>query len=211
MLSIFLLSILVLIQIMLVSTIFNNVKFSKKDPNYRKKVIVRDLFELGFLAVVIYLLSLNYLEFTGMDVSNANFWSISIVIIVIIGHLILNIKNFKSITSNVVETIKDDLEDIDIDIDKLVQKDNNKKVEKKTEKKITKKEDIKKYLAGNYDNSASIDNRYKLSNKYPFYLNDIGKPQRHQADLVSLSDPEFDNDNGEQEKLKVVFLQDLKF
>ena len=63
MLSIFLLSILVLIQIMLVSTIFNNVKFSKKDPNYRKKVAVRDLFELGFLAVVIYLLSLNYLEF----------------------------------------------------------------------------------------------------------------------------------------------------
>ena len=65
MLSIFLLAILVLIQIMLVTTIFNNIKINRAVSHYKIKELLLDLFELGFMVLVIYLLSLNYLEYVG--------------------------------------------------------------------------------------------------------------------------------------------------
>ena len=55
MLSIFLLGFLILIQIMLVTTIFNNVQLPKtaEDPHYEKKIIIRDLTELFILTTLI--------------------------------------------------------------------------------------------------------------------------------------------------------------
>ena len=69
MLSIFLLAILVLIQIMLVTTIFKNIKVDPRDPHYKKKELFIDLTEVGFMTLIIYLLALNYLEFTGMTLA----------------------------------------------------------------------------------------------------------------------------------------------
>ena len=92
MLSIFLLAILVLIQIMLVSQIFNSIKIPKGVSHYKKRLLIRDLMELCFMTLVIFLLSLNYLEFMGLTVKSSLKWSSIIVIIVIVGYVINNYK-----------------------------------------------------------------------------------------------------------------------
>jgi hypothetical protein len=92
MLSIFLLAILVLIQIMLVSQIFNAIKIPKGVPHYHKRLVIRDLIELTFMSLVIYLLSLNYLEFMGLNIKLASYWSLLIIAVVIVGYLVTNYK-----------------------------------------------------------------------------------------------------------------------
>lgn len=92
MLSIFLLAILVLIQIMLVSQIFNAIKIPKGVPHYHKRLVIRDLIELTFMSLVIYLLSLNYLEFMGLNIKSASYWSLLIIAVVIVGYLVTNYK-----------------------------------------------------------------------------------------------------------------------
>lgn len=92
MLSIFLLAILVLIQIMLVSQIFNAIKIPKGVPHYHKRLVIRDLIELTFMSLVIYLLSLNYLEFMGLNIKSASCWSLLIIAVVIVGYLVTNYK-----------------------------------------------------------------------------------------------------------------------
>ena len=92
MLSIFLLAILVLIQIMLVSQIFNSIKIPKGVSHYKKRVIIKDLMELCFMTLVIFLLSLNYLEFMGLDFKCSLKWSLMIVLLVIVGYVVSNYK-----------------------------------------------------------------------------------------------------------------------
>ena len=65
MLSIFLLGFLILIQVMLVTTIFNNVHLPKNDPK-KKKIIIRDLTELFILTTLTLVLVYNYLQFLGI-------------------------------------------------------------------------------------------------------------------------------------------------
>ena len=93
MLSIFLLAILVLIQIMLVTSIFKNIEVEPRDPHYRKKQILIDLAEVGFMTLVIYLLSINYLEFIGMTLVKANKWSLILALLVIVGYFVVNFKS----------------------------------------------------------------------------------------------------------------------
>ena len=93
MLSIFLLAILVLIQIMLVSQIFNSIKIPKGVSHYKKRLLIRDLMELSFMTLLIFLLSLNYLEFMGLDFKSSLKWSLMIVLIVIIGYVVNNYNN----------------------------------------------------------------------------------------------------------------------
>ena len=92
MLSIFLLAILVLIQIMLVSQIFNSIKIPKGVSHYKKRLIIKDLMELCFMTLVIFLLSLNYLEFMGLDFKCSLKWSLMIVLLVIVGYVVSNYK-----------------------------------------------------------------------------------------------------------------------
>ena len=189
MLSIFLLAILVLIQIMLVTTIFNNIKINRADPHYKIKELLLDLFELGFMVLVIYLLSLNYLEFVGVSISVANKWSLGIISVVIIGYLVINFRTLmKDFGLDVVDKVKDKVKEV--------------------RRKREEEKDISKHLAGNYNNTVSMDDRYKISKKYPFYLDSIGKPVNNHPELVSVEKPEFNN-NVAQENIQVVFLDDM--
>ena len=103
MLSIFLLAILVLIQIMLVSQIFNSIKIPKGVSHYKKRVIIKDLMELCFMTLVIFLLSLNYLEFMGLDFKCSLKWSLMIVLLVIVGYVV---SNYKEIMEGFSENIE---------------------------------------------------------------------------------------------------------
>lgn len=170
MLSIFLLAILVLIQIMLVTTIFKNIKVDPRDPHYKKKELFIDLAEVGFMTLVIYLLAVNYLEFIGMSLKKANKWSMLLALLVIVGYFVVN---FKSL----VEGFKSDKKNGD---------------------------DLSQYLAGNFDNSLSLDEIYKMSSKYPFDKDNIGKAEKYYQELVKVEKVEFDEDIS-QEKLRVVF------
>lgn len=170
MLSIFLLAILVLIQIMLVTTIFKNIKVDPRDPHYKKKELFIDLTEVGFMTLIIYLLALNYLEFTGMTLANSSKWSLILALLVLLGYFVVN---FKSL----VEGFKSDKKNGD---------------------------DLSQYLAGNYPHTVSLDERYKMSTKYPFNYGDIGKAEKYYKELVKIMKVEFD-EGISQEKLRVVF------
>ena len=175
MLSIFLLAILVLIQIMLVTSIFKNIEVEPRDPHYRKNQILIDLAEVGFMTLVIYLLSINYLEFIGMSLEKANKWSMLLALLVIVGYFVVN---FKSLVEEGF------------------------RIRKKTQEK----EDISQYLAGNYQHTVSLDDRYKMGQKYPFVQDSIGKKEKYYKELYNVEQEKFEKDSGE-EKLSVVFLE----
>ena len=90
MLSIFLLGFLILIQVMLVTTIFNNVKLSKNDAHYNKKKIIRDLTELFILTILTLVLVFNYLKFLGIDMKQTLLISIFLAASVFVLNIVIN-------------------------------------------------------------------------------------------------------------------------
>ena len=123
------------------------------------------------MTLIIYLLALNYLEFTGMTLANSSKWSLILALLVLLGYFVVN---FKSLVEEGF-------------------KNKNKK-------------DISQYLAGNYPHTVSLDERYKMSTKYPFNYGDIGKAEKYYKELVKIMKVEFD-EGISQEKLRVVFLE----
>ena len=90
MLSIFLLGFLILIQVMLVTTIFNNVKLSKNDIHYHKKKVIRDLTELFILTMLTLVLVFNYLNFLGIDMKQTLIISVILAATVFVINIIIN-------------------------------------------------------------------------------------------------------------------------
>jgi len=164
MLSIFLLAILVLIQIMLVSQIFNSIKIPKGVSHYKKRVIIKDLMELCFMTLVIFLLSLNYLEFMGLDFKCSLKWSLMIVLLVIVGYVV---SNYKEIMEGFTEN--------------------------KENKENNDKNNISGYIAGNYSFGKNPEAVYRFNHLYPFSLDERGTniPSNKQ---ITVSEAEFNSD-----------------
>ena len=76
--TLILLALLVLLEVILVTAIFKNITFSKRDKHYKNKVMTRDILEMILLISVIFLLVYKYLQF--MNVSNSNAYKSAIII-----------------------------------------------------------------------------------------------------------------------------------
>ena len=164
MLSIFLLAILVLIQIMLVSQIFNSIKIPKGVSHYKKRLIIKDLMELCFMTLVIFLLSLNYLEFMGLNFKCSLKWSLMIVLLVIVGYVV---SNYKEIMEGFTENIEN-IENIE----------NN---------------DVSGYIAENYSFGKNLESIYRFNHLYPFSLDDSGEGTSSNKQ-ITVSEAEFNSD-----------------
>ena len=164
MLSIFLLAILVLIQIMLVSQIFNSIKIPKGVSHYKKRLIIKDLMELCFMTLVIFLLSLNYLEFMGLNFKCSLKWSLMIVLLVIVGYVV---SNYKEIMEGFTENIEN-----------IENNENN---------------NVSGYIAENYSSGKNPESIYRFNHLYPFSLDDSGEGTSSNKQ-ITVSEAEFNSD-----------------
>ena len=94
-LSLLVLMVLVLIELGIITFIFNNIKFSKTDKQFKNKVLLRDILELVVLLTLTSLLVYNYVKYLNLKHLNPLLITVVLSVAVIIFWLGLNIDNLK--------------------------------------------------------------------------------------------------------------------
>ena len=154
---------------------------AKGVSHYKKRVIIKDLMELCFMTLVIFLLSLNYLEFMGLDFKCSLKWSLMIVLLVIVGYVVSNYKE-------IIEGFSDE--------------DNEENTENND------KNNVSGYIAENYSFGKNPESIYRFNHLYPFSLDDSGEGTSSNQQ-ITVSEAEFNSD-GPQKKLHITFVNEPK-
>lgn len=188
MLSIFLLGFLILIQVMLVTTIFNNVHLPKDDPHYKKKIIVRDLTELFILTTLTLVLVYNYLQFLGFKMRKTLTISIIIAGCVFISNIIFNRETLFGNNVNIEHMSNINSNDIE---------DN--------------RESVFSSVPAAYKLMENDENIFNFANKYSFSLFERSRPMtKVKKSMIETEEMKFNEPRNEPLKLHVVFKKDYE-
>ena len=185
MLSIFLLGFLILIQVMLVTTIFNNVHLPKNDPHYKKKIIVRDLTELFILTTLTLVLVYNYLQFLGIKMRKTLTISIIIAGCVFISNIIFNRETLFGNIEHMTNINSNDIED--------------------------NRESVFSSVPAAYKLMENDENIFNFANKYSFSLFERSRPMtKVEKSMIETEEMKFNEPRNEPLKLHVVFKKDYE-
>jgi len=186
MLSIFLLGFLILIQVMLVTTIFNNVHLPKNDPHYKKKIIIRDLTELFILTTLTLVLVYNYLQFLGIKMRKTLVLSIIVAGCVFITNIIFNRKTlFGANIEHMSNINSNDLED--------------------------NRESVFSSVPAAYKLMENDENIFNFADKYSFSLFERSRPMtKVEKSMIETEEMKFNEPRNEPLKLHVVFKKDYE-
>lgn len=188
MLSIFLLGFLILIQVMLVTTIFNNVHLPKNDPHYKKKIIVRDLTELFILTTLTLVLVYNYLQFLGIKMRKTLIISIIIAGCVFISNIIFNRETLFGNNVNTEHMTNINSNDIE---------DN--------------RESVFSSVPAAYKLMENDENIFNFADKYSFSLFERSRPlTKVEKSMIETEEMKFNEPRNEPLKLHVVFKKDYE-
>ena len=185
MLSIFLLGFLILIQVMLVTTIFNNVHLPKNDPHYKKKIIVRDLTELFILTTLTLVLVYNYLQFLGIKMRKTLIISIIIAGCVFISNIIFNRETLFGNIEHMSNINSNDIED--------------------------NRESVFSSVPAAYKLMENDENIFNFADKYSFSLFERSRPMtKVEKSMIEMEEMKFNEPRNEPLKLHVVFKKDYE-
>ena len=185
MLSIFLLGFLILIQVMLVTTIFNNVHLPKNDPHYKKKIIVRDLTELFILTTLTLVLVYNYLQFLGIKMRKTLTISIIIAGCVFISNIIFNRETLFGNIEHMTNINSNDIED--------------------------NRESVLSSVPAEYKLMENDENIFNFADKYSFSLFERSRPMtKVEKSMIETEEMKFNEPRNEPLKLHVVFKKDYE-
>ena len=185
MLSIFLLGFLILIQVMLVTTIFNNVHLPKNDPHYKKKIIVRDLTELFILTTLTLVLVYNYLQFLGIKMRKTLTISIIIAGCVFISNIIFNRETLFGNIEHMTNINSNDIED--------------------------NRESVFSSVPAAYKLMENDENIFNFADKYSFSLFERSRPMtKVEKSMIETEEMKFNEPRNEPLKLHVVFKKDYE-
>lgn len=185
MLSIFLLGFLILIQVMLVTTIFNNVHLPKNDPHYKKKIIVRDLTELFILTTLTLVLVYNYLQFLGIKMRKTLIISIIIAGCVFISNIIFNRETLFGNIEHMSNINSNDIED--------------------------NRESVFSSVPAAYKLMENDENIFNFADKYSFSLFERSRPMtKVEKSMIETEEMKFNEPRNEPLKLHVVFKKDYE-
>ena len=185
MLSIFLLGFLILIQVMLVTTIFNNVHLPKNDPHYKKKIIVRDLTELFILTTLTLVLVYNYLQFLGIKMRKTLTISIIIAGCVFISNIIFNRETLFGNIEHMTNINSNDIED--------------------------NRESVFSSVPAAYKLMENDENIFNFADKYSFSLFEKSRPKtKVEKSMIETEEMKFNEPRNEPLKLHVVFKKDYE-
>ena len=195
MLSIFLLGFLILIQIMLVTTIFNNVQLPKEDPHYEKKIIIRDLTELFILTTLTLVLVYNYLQFLGIKMRKTLIISIIVAGCVFVFNIILNRKVLFSKKSNSIEHMSNISDNMNL-VEGNYENNNNSAFSS---------------IPAAYKLMKNDENIFNFANKYSFSLFERSRPMtKVEKSMISVEDMKFNDPRNDPLRLHVVFKKDYE-
>lgn len=188
--TLILLALLVLLEVILVTAIFKNITFSKRDKHYKNKVMTRDILEMILLISVIFLLVYKYLQFMNVSNSNAYKSAIIIVIITIIVYGYINYNFFKSMFTENFECAT---------------------VDEAQGKQITYLTDDKVFsmVPSNTRMECSSKDMYSFGHKYPFHSIDLKSLPGNQEEMSETVKVNF-NDKKNNFKLHVIPLEEAE-
>ena len=205
-LSLLVLMVLVLIELGIITFIFNNIKFSKTDKQFKNKVLLRDILELVVLLTLTSLLVYNYVKYLNLKHLNPLLITVVLSVAVIIFWLGLNIDNLKETVLGENSIFKFLFKEVDIVKQVVEGKANNKK--KDTENNNSNR-DVEDYLNKNSvfskypANARDIEKvrNYRFNNLYPFYL-DKQFSGEHDNSKLSFEDYNLEKNNKTFDKNK---------
>ena len=184
--TLILLALLVLLEVILVTTIFKNVTFSSNDKHYKNKVLMRDILEVILLVAVIFLLVYKYLEFMNVSSVNAYKSAMTIVIITIVVYVFINYNFFKALYNENFSNC-DTVEDVQGDQIKYLSKDK-----------------VFSMVPAQARAQCSGKDMYAFGHLYPFHSIDIKSLPGHREEMVEKVTAEFNDKKKEDYKLVVI-------